>query len=147
MPIRDCPSLEPLTRKLVFSAKAAKERVGLTTESAETGSAGRGRRLEIFASRLHRPLAPSPHTAGGLPVPGPKGISSNCLPCPAKRVSAWSVVNLTGAVPIKTPTGERVDDTNVRWGQPPPESYPKAPFGTQLDRHLTIFASPPYSRN
>ena len=34
-----------------------------------------------------------PHAEGESPVSGPKGIFSNCLPCPAKRVSAYSVVN------------------------------------------------------
>ncbi len=64
-----------------------------TTEDSETGSAGHGRRLEIFAPHVHRPLARNPCETEGLPVLNPKEDFSNCLPCPAKRVSAHSVVD------------------------------------------------------
>ena len=43
-----------------------------TTEDSETGSAGRGRRLEIFAPHIHRPHARNPCETGGSPVTNPK---------------------------------------------------------------------------
>ena len=62
-----------------------------TTEYAETGSAGHGKRLG--KNTLRTSIGPSSqYNVGGLSVPGPKGDFSNCLPCPAKRVSAYSVV-------------------------------------------------------
>ena len=64
-----------------------------TTEHAETGFAGRGRRWEVFASRSHRPFARE--GAGDEPVLDPKGFLRTDLPHPAKRVSVCSVVSLT----------------------------------------------------
>ena len=60
-----------------------------TTEHAETGFAGRGRRWEVFASRSHRPFA---RGAGDAPVPEPRGFLRTDLPRPAKQVSVCSVV-------------------------------------------------------
>ena len=64
----------------------------LTTEHAETGFAGRGRRWEVFASRFHRLFARE--GAGDSPVPDPKGFLRTDFPRPAKRVSVCSVVDL-----------------------------------------------------
>ena len=47
----------------------------------------------IGRNTLHASIGPSPeYNVGGLPVPGPKDDFSNCLPCPAKRVSVYSAV-------------------------------------------------------
>ena len=64
--------------------------VSFTTEHAETGFAGRGRRLEVFASRFHRPFARE--GAGDTPVLDPRGFLRTDFPRPAKRVSVCSVV-------------------------------------------------------
>ena len=64
-----------------------------TTEHAETGFAGRGRRLEVFASRSPRPFARE--GAGDEPVLDPRGLLRTDFPRPAKRVSVCSVVALT----------------------------------------------------
>ena len=65
--------------------------VSFTTEHAETGFAGRGRRWEVFVSRFHRPFARG--GAGDTPVPVPKGFLRTDFPRPAKRVSVCSVVS------------------------------------------------------
>ena len=64
----------------------------LTTEHAETGFAGRGRRWEVFASRFHRLFARE--GAGDTPVLDPRGFLRTDFPRPAKRVSVCSVVAL-----------------------------------------------------
>ena len=68
-------------------------------KALKTGSTGHGRRLEIFASHAHRPLARNSSEAGGLPVSNPKEKFSNCLLRPAKRVSEHSVVKILDAHP------------------------------------------------
>ena len=68
-----------------------------TRKPAPPDTEGDGKK---YASRIHRLFAPIPHRMGELPVSGPKGISSNCLPCPAKRVSAYSVVKNSDAPPV-----------------------------------------------
>ena len=49
------PSVPPCLRMLRVQRRRPG---GFTTENSETGSAGHGRRLEIFASHIHRPFAP-----------------------------------------------------------------------------------------
>ena len=68
-------------------------------KALKTGSARYERRLEVFAPHNHRPLDRNSSEAGGLPVSNPKENFSNCLPCPAKRVSAHSVVKILDAPP------------------------------------------------
>ena len=57
------------------------------------GNRLRRTRKAIGENTLRTSIGPSSlYNVGGLSVPGPKGDFSNCLPCPAKRVSVCSVV-------------------------------------------------------
>ena len=73
----------------------------------------------------HRPLARNPCKTEGLPVSNPKEDFSNCLPRPAKRVSAHSVVKITwGQSPktseqslLPTPGSQTTEDSETGCGR------------------------------
>ena len=63
------------------------------SDHGKHGNRLRRTRKAIGKNTLRASIDPSPqYNVGGLTVPSPKGIFSNCLPCPAKRVSVDSVV-------------------------------------------------------
>ena len=93
-------SVSPCLRAL--RVKRRRPGWGQTTEHAETGSAGHGRRLEEIRFTPPSALRPKSIQCGRNASVGSEGKFSNCLPCPAKRVSASSVVNLVGSVPTKS---------------------------------------------
>ena len=74
------------------------------------GNRLRWTRKAIGENTLRTSIGPSSqYNVGGLSVPGPKGDFSNFLPCPAKRVSAYSVV-LPGRQ-----LGTTLEWSNERW--------------------------------
>ena len=82
-------SADCLRFSLGLTSRGQSPVVSFTTEHAETGFAGRGRRWEVFASRSQRPFA---RGAGDAPVLDPKGFLRTDFPRPAKRVSVCSAV-------------------------------------------------------